>query len=131
MTETADFVFKEMCNLSQNWEGWYVFSARLIASGSKYSVYQVRKALHELRDFGLVKRDSEGCPAQVSYGEVPELICEAGPPMNGWSVTKKGKETDVYEKAFQEYCKGLEDWANGTLSDYQLEKENELCELLC
>lgn len=123
MTEEAAIVFEEMCKFSQNWEGSYVFSSKLLANSAGMPRYKAIKALHELRDQGLIKRDSEGCPAVVTCGEIVELVCEARPPLNGWSVTEEGRKTEVYSQAYKEYCKGLEDWANGAYDDLELESE--------
>lgn len=94
-----------------NWFDLRVISAQSIANATEMSRYKALKILHELCDDGLVERASQGCPAQVNYGEVTELICEAMPPLNGWALTSKGRETDIYKAVKDEYEHGMEEWA--------------------
>ena len=77
--------------------------------------YGARKALKELIANGLVEYTSQGCPAVVSYGEVPELVCDARPPINGYALTKKGFESDRWKQAYAEWCKSMEEWANESI----------------
>lgn len=79
--------------------------------------YGARKALKELIADGLVEYTSQGCPAVVSYGEVPELVCDARPPINGYALTKKGFESDRWKQAYAEWCKSMEEWANGRVGN--------------
>lgn len=106
-----DSVLKALCELSWNYYGIDVFPARTIAGRIESSYRKVLNALHVLRDRGLVKRSSMGCPAVESCGEYHELECEAAPPINGWSLTEKGNDTKIAELAYQEYCEGLRKWA--------------------
>lgn len=76
------------------------------------SKYRIRKALKELREMGLIEYTSQGRPAIISCGEVPELICEALPPINGYALTKKGFETELYKQKYAKWQKDLEEWAN-------------------
>ncbi len=94
-----------------------VLPAQSIANATEMSKYKVLKILHELRDDGLVERASQGCPAQVSYGEITELICDAMPPLNGWALTAKGRETDVYKAVKDEFERGMEEWAKGCVGE--------------
>ena len=75
--------------------------------------YGARQALKRLMADGLVEYTSQGCPAVISYGEVPELIADAAPPINGYSLTKKGFETPEWKQAYKEWNKLMEEWANG------------------
>lgn len=77
-----------------------------------YTRYAVKKALKALIEDGIVEYTSQGCPAIVSYGEVAELVCEARPPINGYTMTKKGFETQEWKKAYAEWNKSMEEWAN-------------------
>jgi hypothetical protein len=80
---------------------------------NKLTRYAARKALKNLREEGVIEYVSQGCPAVVSYGEVPELVYEAGPPINGYALTKKGFETETWKQAYAEWNRSLEEWANG------------------
>ena len=81
----------------------------LLGNVTKYSA---RQALKMLIADGLVEYTSQGCPAVMSYSEVPELIADAAPPINGYALTKKGFETPEWRQAYKEWCKSMEEWAN-------------------
>ncbi len=106
-------VLQKLSGIDVDWHDGSVLSAKDIANATKMSKYKILKILHELRDEGLVERASQGCPAQISYGEITELICEAMPPLNGWALTPKGRETDIYKAVEDEYERGMKEWANG------------------
>lgn len=74
--------------------------------------YGARKALKALINDGLVCYTSHGCPAVVSYGEVPELVADAAPPINGYALTEKGFETPEWKQAKRDWEKSMEEWAN-------------------
>ena len=74
--------------------------------------YRARLALKELVQEGLIEYTSQGCPAVVSVGEVSELVYDAGPPINGYCITKKGFETEVWKERKREWEKSMEEWAN-------------------
>lgn len=76
--------------------------------------YGARKALRSLIADGLVKYTSQGCPAIVSYGECPELVEEARPPINGYTLTKAAFQTDRWKKAYKDWEDGMREWANRT-----------------
>lgn len=105
-------VFKALCDYTQNWYGIDIITSAELEMRTGLSRYKIIQALHLLREDGLVSRGSRGCPAQYSYGEITEMICDAAPPVNGWKLTKKGYDTDVYKAAKKEFLKGLEEWAN-------------------
>lgn len=79
--------------------------------------YRARKALKELIADGLIYYTSQGCPALVSYGEYAELIDDARPPINGYALTQKGVETEIWKKAYKEFERSLEEWANAGKGD--------------
>ncbi|MCM1328074.1 MAG: hypothetical protein NC253_01410 [Ruminococcus sp.] len=106
-------VFRTICRISHNFHGIFVFPARLIAESVGFSKYKTIKILHDLRGNGLVERSSQGCPAQVSCGEVVELICESSPPINGWALTPKARKTIAYMDAEDEFFKGIADLVKG------------------
>lgn len=85
-----------------------------IVSLLKCSKYRARKALKELRELELIEYTSQGCPAIVSYGaeSYPELIDEAHPPINGYALTKKTFESDLWKKKYDEWEKSMEEWGN-------------------
>lgn len=106
-------VLRAICALSNNIYGIEVVKTKDIMARTKLSKYKVIQNIHLLREDGLVKRASMGCPAQVSRGEYEELICDAAPPVNGWALTKKGYASAEYKVAEAEYLNGLAEWANG------------------
>lgn len=89
-----------------------VVSSKEVANTLKWPVYKTKKAIRELVDRGWIERASCGCPAVVSYGEVPELVCDALPPKNGYAITEEGFQTDHWKIAYQEWCDSMAEWAN-------------------
>ena len=81
-----------------------------------YTRYFARKALKSLIEDGLVEYTSQGCPAVVSYGEYEELVAEAGPPINGYTLTDKGFKSEDFQTAYAEWSQSMADWANGSIS---------------
>lgn len=90
-----------------------VVSAGDIAKILSWTKYRVRKAIKNLVHDGLIKRDSVGCPAVESVGEYRELIFEARPPMNGYSITKRGFESTEWKETYNEWEESMKEWANG------------------
>ena len=90
-----------------------------IASLLKWTKYRVRKALKELRELELIEYTSQGCPAIVSYGaeSYPELIDDACPPINGYALTKKAFESDLWKNLHAGWEKSMEEWANKPLKE--------------
>ena len=86
-----------------------------IISLLKWTKYRVRKSLKELRELGLIEYTSQGCPAIVSYGSesYPELIDDARPPINGYALTKKAFESELWKERYSEWRKGMEEWSKG------------------
>lgn len=87
-----------------------VISSRNISEVLKISAYQTRKALNELKSEGLVKASCMGRPAIESCGEYNELVCEAMPPLRGYSLTAKGFESEKYKQLFKEWEESLKKW---------------------
>ena len=87
--------------------------SNIVALLGDVTKYGARQALKRLMADGLVEYTSQGCPAIMSYGEVPELIADAAPPINGYCLTKKGFETPEWKQAHKKWCKSMEEWANG------------------
>lgn len=79
--------------------------------------YDARQALKRLMADGVVEYASQGRPAIISCGEVPELIADALPPINGYCLTKKGFETSEWKQALEEWEKSMEEWANGYIKE--------------
>lgn len=90
-----------------------VVSTREVARALKWTEYRTRKAIRELVSRGWIERASCGCPAVVSYGEVPELVHDAMPPKNGYAITRDGFQTDHWKIAYKEWCDSMAEWANG------------------
>ena len=87
--------------------------SNIVALLGDVTKYGARQALKRLKADGLVEYTSQGCPAIMSYGEVPELIADAAPPINGYCLTKKGFETPEWKQAYKKWNKSMEEWANG------------------
>ena len=83
-----------------------------IAKYFSITLYKSRKYIKELVDLSLLKND-----IQVLY--IPPLTKEDDyyPPRiyRGYTLTKKGFETDTYKKCYNKYMKSLDDWAKGWL----------------
>lgn len=79
--------------------------------------YRARKAIKELISDGLIYYTSQGRPAIVSYGEYTELIDDARPPINGYALTKKGFNTEMWENTHKEWEKSMEEWGNALKGD--------------
>ena len=90
-----------------------------IISLLKWTKYRSRKALKELRELELIEYTSQGCPAIVSYGaeSYPELIDDAHPPINGYTLTKKAFESELWKECYSEWSKSMEEWANMPLAE--------------
>lgn len=112
MDELCNKIFKVMCDLDQQWDSPGVYPIRLLSDMCHLSKYKTTKATHKLRDDGYVKNDCIGRPAVESCGEYRELECEAMPPLHGFSLTERAKETQEYKQAGEEYMRGLAEWAN-------------------
>lgn len=87
-----------------------VISSRNIAEVLKISTYQTRKALNELKSEGLIEASCMGRPAIESGGEYNELVCEAMPPLRGYSLTAKGFESEKYKRLYTEWEESLKKW---------------------
>lgn len=81
---------------------------------SEVTKYRMRKALKELMADGLIEYTSQGRPAIESCGEYKELVCDAAPPINGYTLTKAGFESDEWkiaseqrDRAYQRWCEGV------------------------
>ena len=69
--------------------------------------YRARKAIKALISDGVICYKSQGCPAIVNE----ELVCEAGPPINGYTLTEEGYRTEKWKNAYNAWCKSMEEWA--------------------
>lgn len=87
--------------------------------------YRARIAIKDLIKSGLIEYKSQGCPAIVSFGEYEELVCEAGPPINGYCLTKKAFESDQWKKAYADWCKSMEEWADGKYDEEEDVEDDE------
>ena len=93
-----------------------------IVSLLKWTKYRVRKALKELRELELIEYTSQGCPAIVSYGveSYPELVDDARPPINGYALTLKAFESDLWREMYAEWEKSMEEWARSEVESEEL-----------
>jgi len=101
-----------------------VVSTGDIAKMNQWTKYRTRKAIKGLVEKGLIERASCGCPAVVSYGEYTELVCEARPPMNGYAITKKGFQNEMWKNIYDLWCRSMEEWANEPWADKEQEDGN-------
>ena len=90
------------------------------------SKYRMRQVLKALKEEGLIEYRSMGCPTE----EDPyyhELVHDAAPPINGYAVSVKGMETEVFKTVYQNWC---DSWrkANMDLLDRLVEEKNKECE---
>lgn len=90
-----------------------VLSISNIMSLTGLTKYGARKAIKELIKDGMIYYTSQGCPAIVSRGETPELVYEARPPINGYALTAYAFKSSAWHEAYNEWCKSMEEWANG------------------
>ena len=91
-----------------------VVSASEIANILLWTKYRVRKAIKNLVSEGFIERASMGRPAIESRGEYRELVYDAMPPKNGYALTSKGFICEEWKVLYAEWCKSMEEWANGT-----------------
>lgn len=87
-----DDVFKCICRCYLALWSPGIVSCPNIASLLKTSKYQVKKHINTLKEKELVKSDS--CMIQDEY--------ESWPPYNGFTLTDKGKKSEVFLKLKQE-----------------------------
>ena len=92
-----------------------VVSTREIAKILDWTHYRTRKAIKSLVTQGLIERESCGNPAIESFGEYRELVYEAAPPKNGYSITKKGFESELWKDIYNEWSRSMTEWANGNI----------------
>ena len=90
-----------------------VVSTPNIAELAGMTKYKARKAVKALEADGLIERTSQGRPAIVSYGEYTELVSEAAPPINGFTLTQKGFACDAYKKAEKEFEEAMRRMCEG------------------
>ena len=104
------------CELS-NYTTMYPYERVVVSTGDiakmcLWTKYRTKKAIKGLVEKGLIERASCGCPAAVSYGECPELICETKPPMNGYAISKQGFKSEEWKDIYDMWCRSMEEWAN-------------------
>ncbi len=110
MTETAKMVFETI--IRYEIAGYSCFFApenavvpisNIVFHKPELTKYKARKALKELICEDLIFYTSQGQPALVSSGEYKELICEAQPPKNGYALTKKGFESELFRQKYKSW----------------------------
>lgn len=74
------------------------------------SKYQIRKCLKSLIAEGVIHYTSQGRPAIISCGEIPELVYEAAPPINGYALTSKGYQSPEWKNAYKAWEKSMEEY---------------------
>lgn len=82
---------------------------------SEVTKYRMRKALKELIADGLIEYTSQGRPAIESCGEYTELVCDAAPPINGYTLTKTGFESDEWKVASEQRDRAYQRWCEGVI----------------
>lgn len=84
--------------------------SNIVSSIDGMTRYRARKALHALIDDGLICYKSQGCPAIVSFGEYQELVADAAPPINGYTLTEKGYKSEEWKQAYRAWEESMEEW---------------------
>lgn len=104
-------MFREMCRIANIIDiPLYdddVFTTSELADFMGISKYKTRKAIKILLDIEYIKRGSVGRPAIVRGYEYPELVCEAAPPLNGFILTEKGRQSEIFK---EEWDKSIADY---------------------
>ena len=120
LEEAKEKIFKTIINCQiSTYTSLYAPDEAVITIGNLIDLidgltkYKARKALKILRDDGFICYKSQGCPAIVSYGEYAELVYDAAPPINGYALNKKAYDTEEWKTAYNDWCKSMEEWANG------------------
>ena len=111
LSENAKIIFRRMCRYDQHWASCNVYSIRSLSVQLGMTKYAVRKAINELRTAGLVERTCSVRPAVVSFGECIELEREAMPPLNGFGLTSKAIETEIYKEEEEKNVRSSRRWA--------------------
>lgn len=119
MNEFEEKVLKEIisCEIS-TYTCCYAPERAVVPTGNLASLlnctkYKVRKAIKGLLAMGYVEYTSQGRPAIESNTENGyELICEALPPINGYTLTELGFSTIQFKEAKTAFDKSMEEWAN-------------------
>lgn len=93
--ENLDNVLYELCRHSCNlMDSWVPYSCNTIAENLNISKYAARKCIKELRERGLVEKDSI----------IPDHeYCSL--PYNGFCVTEMAKKTDTFKRAAKDEAK--------------------------
>ena len=108
----AQDVFSYMCFIDAYSLYDYVVSMSLLMKHFSCTLYKVQKAVHSLRDIGLVENKCIGRPAVFSCGEITELEYDAQPPLHGFIITDNARKTDTYKQKVEDYNCSLADWVN-------------------
>lgn len=115
MTEISENTFMIMCRndcdgMKPYWADGIPVSSKEIADELGITRYKALKSLHSLERNGLVKYACVGCPAVEECYEYSEIVCEAAPPKHDYLLTEKGKASDMYKKAKNDFEKTMEEW---------------------
>lgn len=75
--------------------------------------WDIKRAVNELRQAELIELKWQARPAVMSsgYESMPELLCEALPPLKGYGLAKKGFESKNYRRAYKDWEETLKKWA--------------------
>lgn len=87
--ENLDNVLYELCRHACNvMDSWIPYPCNAIAKGLGISDYAARKCIKELREKGLVAKNS-----------IPSSKEDCLPPYNGFCITEQAKTTDTFKRA--------------------------------
>ena len=121
--EAKELIFNTLCNCEISlYMAWYAPDKAVVPISNFCSLikgltkYRARLALKELISEGLIEYTSQGCPAIVSPStedHMEELIDEPHPPINGYALTQRGFESDVFKRHKDDWNKSMEEWAKG------------------
>ena len=91
-----------------------VLSISNIMSLTGLTKYGARKAIKELIKDGMIYYTSQGCPELTDLDGKPlEPFYTPRPPINGYALTEKGHKSQAWQDACDEWCKSMEEGANG------------------
>lgn len=93
--ENLDNVLYELCRHSCNlMDSWMPYPCNAIAENLSISKYAARKCIKELREMGLVEKDS-----MILDREYCSM------PYNGFCITAKAKKSDTFKRAAKDEAK--------------------------
>ena len=91
-------------------DGWIPYPSTCLSRNLEMSLYKTRKELKRLKEQGYVISDR-----YVEVGEDRNII------VNGFTITKKARETEEYKKAYEEERQLLKECFNFDIGESEAE----------